>query len=184
MDEQVPTLVHAGARYVAFGTFQQQVAENAELRAQNTTLLAENSTLKAAVKGLFEQVAPVLGLEQGQQQVCRRAAQQQQQQHLGQNWELQKVSGPALVDDVNAGTEAVQIYRIVRTLAATEQQEQGQQQVDPDQADIQPLFRPYDAVQLATKHTLWQPEKANTLQKKVCRVCGTSSHGTCMHPAP
>lgn len=142
----VPTEVFEfdGIQYVTKDAYDQQFADNQALRTRNEQLLGQPDTLKTTVRGFSTQVAGLVGLEAPQAAPQRRAAQQgtagQQQA-----WLLQTVSGVAVRDDLRPGTEQVQVQRIMCK----------QQQQDGITADTQLLFRPYDAVQLASHHSAW-----------------------------
>jgi hypothetical protein len=75
----------------------------------------------------------------------RTAAAGEQQQHKGQKWTLEKLSGFAMKDDWSLGQTKVEVHRIMRTNGPASQEQQAQ---DGSAADTQPLFRPYDAVEL------------------------------------
>jgi len=154
MSDNVETFEFSGEQYVRLSSYLQQVADHQTLRAEADGLRAENATLKGALKLCFQTTAPLLDIQLAQQQVRQRGT--AQQQHPNQSWQLQKVSGVSIKDNTSAGTVKVQVYRIQRSSTAGNEQTP---QESAAAADTQPLFRPYDALQLASQHHLWNQAK-------------------------
>jgi hypothetical protein len=69
-------------------------------------------------------------------------------------------------DSSSVGSTTVQVYRIKRTHTPGSEQQQ-QQTAAPGAADTPPLFRPYDALQLASQHEQWHDEKLEKCYKLV-----------------
>lgn len=154
MSDNVETFEFSGVQYVRLSSYEQQVADHQTLRAEADGLRAENAKLKGALESCFRTTAPLLDIQLAQQQVRQRGT--AQQQHPNQAWQLQKVSGVSMKDNTSAGTVKVQVYRIQRSSTAGNEQTP---QESAAAADTQPLFRPYDALQLASQHDLWDKDK-------------------------
>lgn len=164
MSETIGTIRYRGTLYVPKEAHEQQVAA---LTTRCEALQAANESLKTMVNAFVREVAPMVEVQLAGQHPRQQRRAAEQLQHTGQTWVLQKITGLVLKDDRSLGDASVQIYRIVRNLSAGASQQQPQQDAASAAADTQPLFRPYDALQLASKHKLWQDDSVQASFKLV-----------------